>query len=198
MQMNLTEMRARTREDLQDTDPATYHWTNHQVDEAIQRCVEEYSMAAPIEQLSDIPTTADQAELDITPLTDMLSIESIEFPIDQRPPRMQRFTFWADRAFMEDEGDGEDARVKWLRSHDLTAVSTTIPGKHQEIIILGATGYLAMSRAAYTVDRASIAGRYGTLSYRVWGIERLERYDRKLKEISRRRRLVQGMLYINE
>jgi len=100
-----------------------------------------------------------------------------------------------DSLYMEDEGNGNDARVKWLKKHTLTAESTTIPAEHEEIIVLGATGYLAMSASAYTVDRASIAGRYATINYKAWGKERLDRYDRKLKAISRTNRITPRELY---
>jgi hypothetical protein len=99
---------------------------------------------------------------------------------------------------MEDEGDGEDARVRWLKKHTLDAQSTTIPAEHEEIIVLGATGYLAMSASAYTVDRASIAGRHATINYKAWGKERLDRYDRKLKAISRANRVIGKELYAEE
>ena len=83
--MNLTEMRARVREDLQDTDALNYHWTDAEVDGAVLRVVDEYSLAAPIEQQDDIATTDGATELDISTLTDLLKIESIEFPIGQAP-----------------------------------------------------------------------------------------------------------------
>jgi len=184
--MNLVEMRARAREDLQDEDPADYHWTDDQIDGAIRRAVAEYSAAAPLQQQTDLATTADNVELDISTLTDLLMIESIEFPIDQHPPYMQRFNMWAGRVFMVDEGDGDSARVRWLQAHTVAAGSSTVPTKHDEVLILGATGYLAMSASAYTVDRASIAGRYGTMNYRAWGKERLARYDTALSDLSRR------------
>jgi hypothetical protein len=99
---------------------------------------------------------------------------------------------------MEDEGNGDDARVRWLKKHTLTADSTTIPAQHEKIIVLGASGYLAMSASAATVDRAFIAGRYGTVSYREWGRERLARYDRKLKAVSRSSKLITRELYTDE
>jgi hypothetical protein len=99
---------------------------------------------------------------------------------------------------MEDEGDGSNARVRWLKKHTLAVGSTTIPAEHEEIIVLGATGYLAMSASAYTVDRATIAGHYGTLNYKLWGKERLDRYDKKLKEIARGNRVTRRTLYVEE
>ena len=193
--MNLIEMRARVRQDLQDTEAATYHWTDDEVDGAIQRVVLEYSLAAPIQKQDDIATTIDDTEIDISTLTDIVRVESVEFPIGERPPSLQPFQHWGSSLYMTHIGDGEDARIRWLQKHTLAAGSTTIPLQHDEIIVLGATGYLAMSAAAYTVDRASIAGRHGTVSYRAWGKERLVRYDDALTAIRNSNRVVQRRLY---
>jgi len=193
--MNLTEMRARVREDLQDTDSENYRWTDDEVDGAITRVVIEYSFHAPIEQQDDIATTDGDTELDISSLTGRLGIESVEFPIGQTPKYLQRTEYWAGQLYMEDEGNGNDARVRWLKKHTLNASSTTIPTEHEEIIVLGATGYLAMSASAYTVDRASIAGRHATINFKAWGKERLDRYDKKLKAVSRSSKVIPHQLY---
>jgi hypothetical protein len=196
--MNLTEMRALVRADLQDTDSQNYRWTDDEVDGAIDRVVMEYSLHAPIEQQTEIATTDGDTELDISSLSGLLEIESIEFPVGKPPKYLQRFEYWAGKIYMEDKGDGTNARVRWLKSHTLTAQSTTIPTEHEEIIVLGATGYLAMSAAAYTVDRATIAGHYATINYKAWGKERLDRYDKQLKQIARRNRVTQKELYTDE
>jgi len=193
--MNLTEMRARVREDLQDTDSENYRWTDDEVDGAITRVVIDYSLRAPIQQQTDIATTDGDTELDISSLTGRLGIESVEFPIGQTPKYLQRTEYWAGQLYMEDEGNGNDARVRWLKKHTLDASSTTIPAEHEEIIVLGATGYLAMSASAYTVDRASIAGRHATINFKAWGKERLDRYDRKLKAVSRSSKVIPHQLY---
>jgi hypothetical protein len=193
--MNLIEMRARVREDLQDTDSQNYRWTDGEVDGAIERVVLEYSLHVPIEQQDDIATTDGDTELDISSLTGLLEVQSVEFPIGQSPKYLQRTEYWAGKLYMEDGGNGEDARVRWLKRHTLDVSSTTIPTGHEEIIILGATGYLTMSASAYTVDRASIGGRYATINYRAWGTERLDRYDKKLKAISRTSKVIPHELY---
>ena len=196
--MNLTEMRARVREDLQDTDSQNYRWTDDEVDGAIERAVTEYSLCAPIEQQDDVATTDGDSEIDISGLSGLLVVRSVEFPIGRSPKYYQRTEYWAGHLYMKDEGDGEDARVRWLKRHTLDAGSTTIPAQHEEIIVLGATGYLAMSASVYTVDRASIAGHYGTINYKAWGKERLDRYDRKLQAISRRSKVLPHQLYTDE
>jgi hypothetical protein len=196
--MNLTETRTRVREDLQDTDSQNYRWTDDEIDGAIDRVVDEYSIHTPIEQQDDIATTDGDTELDISSLSGLLKIESVEFPIGYKPKYFQRIQYWAGQLYMEDEGNGNDARVNWLKKHTLTTESTTIPVEHDEIIVLGATGYLAMSASAYTVDRASIAGRYSTISYKAWGKERLDRYDKKLKAVSRTSRIISKQLYTGD
>ena len=193
--MNLVEMRARVREDLQDTDSQNYRWTDDEVDGAIDRVVTEYSLHALIEQQDDIATTDGDTELDISTLSGLLEIKSVEFPIGRSPKYCQRIEYWAGHLYMEDEGNGDDARLRWLKKHTLAAGSTTIPTEHDEIIVLGATGYLAMSASAYTVDRANIAGRHATVNFKAWGKERLDRYDRKLRAVSRRSRVVPYHLY---
>jgi hypothetical protein len=196
--MNLTEMRTRVREDLQDKDSENYRWTNDEVDGAIDRVVTEYSLHAPIEQQDDIATTDGDIELDISSLSGLLEVRSVEFPIGLSPKYYQRTEYWAGKLYMEDEGDGNDARVKWLKRHTLDAQSTTIPTEHEEIIVLGATGYLAMSASAYTVDRASIAGRHATINFKAWGKERLDRYDKKLRAVSRSSKAIPHQLYTEE
>jgi len=196
--MNLIEMRARVREDLQDTDSENYRWSDEEVDGAIERVVLEYSLHAPIEQQDDVATTEGDTELDISSLSSLLKVQSVEFPIGYKPKYFQRTEYWAGHLYMQDEGDGEDARVRRLKKHTLDVSSTTIPTEHEEIIVLGATGYLAMSASAYTVDRASIAGRHATINYKAWGKERLDRYDRKLKAIARSSKVIPHQLYTDE
>jgi hypothetical protein len=192
--MNLTAMVTRVRADLKDTDSQNYIWTDAEIQGAIGRAVLEYSIHAPIEQQTDITTTDGNTELDISSLSGLLQVASIEFPLDSSPKYMQHFERYAGHLYMEDEGDGSKARVRWLKIHTL-GESTTIPAEHEEIIVLGATGYLAMSAAAYTVDRATIAGHYATVNYKAWGMERLQRYDKKLKQVAHGNRVTGRTLY---
>ena len=190
-------MVARVRADLKDTDTQNYIWTDAEIQGAIGRAVMEYSLHAPIEQQTDIATTDGNTELDISSLSGLLQVASVEFPIDQSPKYMQHFERYAGHLYMEDEGDGTKARVHWLKIHTL-GESTTIPAEHEEIIVLGATGYLAMSVSAYTVDKATIAGSQASINYKAWGMERLQRYDKKLKQIARGNRVIQRELYTEE
>jgi len=253
--MDLTTMRNRVREDLQDEDAANYRWSNDQVDGAIERVVREFSLAYPLQEEDEITSTVDDKELDISSLSDRLGIVSVEYPMDLTPPYYQRFTSWGGKLYMADEGDGtKKARVRWHTWHTLlgatawvastayalgdivipttssgfwyecTAAGTSaageptwpttesgtvvdntatwtcrtsaIPQQHEELIVLGATGYLATSASVYTVDRATIAGRHATANFLKWGQARLDRYEKKLKQFAQR--VTSKQLYTEE
>jgi len=248
--MDLTTMRARVREDVQDEDAANYRWTNDQVEGAIERAVREFSIVYPIQQQDDIATVESSRDLDISSLSGLIRVESVEFPIGQNPSYYQKFRIWQDTIQMSDEGDGGNARVKWYKEHTLGAAwqastsyslgafvwptsfngykyectvagishatteptwpttlgqtvtdgtvtwtchsletvvtYSTIPTQFEEIIVLGATGYLATSASVYTVDKATIAGKWATINFLKWGEQRLERYEKKLKALKSR------------
>jgi hypothetical protein len=116
----------------------------------------------------------------------IIAVESVEFPLGQSPPSLQRFRYWGGHLFMSDRGDGSDARVRWRKRHTLSAQQSTIPEEHEELIVMGATAYLAQSLALYTVDRATIAGRYAAVNYQNWARERLDLFHTRLKALSRR------------
>jgi len=196
--MNLNQMRGRVREDLMDTDPATQLWADAEIENMIQRVVGEYSLRAPIEQQDDVATTIADREIDISALTDLIKVVSVEWPSAQTPPFYQRFQYWAGHLTIPVDGDGTDAVIRWLKRHELTALATTIPEEHQELVILGATGYLAMSISVHTVDRATISGEKATINYRDWGKERLQRYEARLKAIAWSRRIRTAELYVEE
>jgi len=184
--MNLTEMRARAREDLQDEDEANYRWTNDQVDGAIDRVVREFSLYYPLQYQDDIATVESGRDIDISSLSGLIRVASVEFPIGENPTCYQKFRIWQDTIQMDDEGDGSDAQVRWYKEHTLDAESSTIPTQFEEIIVLGATGYLATSASVYTVDKATIAGKWATINFLKWGQARLDRYEKKLKALRNR------------
>jgi len=196
--MDLPTMRARVRQDLQDEDAANYRFTDDQVDGAIERTVREFSLYYPSQQQDDIATVDGSSEIDISGLSSLLRVYSVEFPIGEKPPHHQHFAIWGTTLHMEDEGDGEDARIRWGKLHTLDAETSTIPVQFEEIIVLGATGYLAASASAYTVDKATLTGRWATGNFRAWGNDRLAQYRKQLKSIALNNRVVTHELFTDD
>ena len=255
--MNLAEMRARTRQDLEDTDSANYRWVDDEVDAAIERVVREFSLASPIDEQNDIATTDGSRQIDISALTKLLKVDSVEFPLDNIPPHYQHFEVWGSVVYMQQKGDGDDARIRLHKQHTLLGVTpwaastayalativiptannglwyecttagtsaaseptwpttpgqtvtdgttlvwtcrkSTIPQQFEEIIVLGATGYLATSASVYTVDKASTGGPATTTNYLKWGQTRLEYYHARLKAIAVTNRILPRELYTDD
>ena len=192
--MNLTEIRARVRQDLKDTDAVNYIWTDAEVDAAIERVVREFSFAYPKQELSELDTVSDSKSIDISSLTNLVKVLSVEFPISD-PPYLQHFNIWGGKIIMTDKGDGTKARIKWGKLHTLDANSTTIPIQFDELIVLGATAYLALSASAYNINRATIGGKETPLNYSKWGQSRLDHYNRELKRISLNNRVIVREFY---
>ena len=71
---------------LHDEDAQNYRWTDDVLDRHIQRSVEEVSIASPREVKATLTTTADSRELSLSTLTDLISIEAVEYPTGKYPP----------------------------------------------------------------------------------------------------------------
>jgi len=160
--------------------------------------VREFSLHYPLQQQDDVATVADTNEIDISGLAKLLRVYSVEFPIGQKPPRYQRFAIWETTLHMENEGNGDDARIRWGSLHALTALASSIPEQYEEIIVLGATGYLATSASVYTVDRATIAGKWATINFRAWGHDRLAQYHKELRANALNNRIVSKEFYTDD
>src|SRR4030042_6511181 len=113
--MDLTTMRTLVRRDLKDEDNSSYRWQDNEIDRAIQRAVAELSRYVPREMKTTIATTDGSREIDISSLTDRVSIDRVEFPVGETPRQFQRFTVYADTVTLigDVEGDGENSYTYW-------------------------------------------------------------------------------------
>ena len=83
--MDLPQMRARVRQDLHDEDSENYRWTDDELDRHIQHAVRELSLAVPQEAKATLTTTAGSRGLSVTSLSDLVSVEAVEYPVDKYP-----------------------------------------------------------------------------------------------------------------
>ena len=196
--MDLPEMRSLVRRDLKDEDSANYRWTDDEIHRAIQRAVAELDKHRPQEMQTELPTVDGERDVDISSLTDHISVDKVEFPIDEHPREFTRFSVYQDTLTLEHEkveGDGEDCRIFWSKHHLLDDTTSTIPTHLESLIALGATAYAAISASQYHSDRANIGGNQVDRDYAFWGRDRLKELKTELKRISRQGSLRTGSLY---
>ena len=187
--MTLIEYRARIRQDLQDEDALNYRWTDDQVDGAISRAIADITSVSPYPQETDIATTIGSNAIDISTLVDLVKVERVEYPIGGNWPYYQAFTTWGNTVYLEGQGNGEDARIFWGKFH----TEDTIPKQLEELVVLGATAYLAQSASVKLTDEITVGGQNVPVNYRKWAEGRMDGYIQWLKRLRRKVRRRQFM-----
>jgi len=195
--MNLSEMRTTVRRDLHDEDASNYRWTDDELDRHIAHAVKDFSEHLPYEQKAVKATTSGSREIDISTLTDRVMVEAVEYPVDKFPPRYQRFSLWGDTITLlgDEVPDGSNAYIYYGKLHTISAESSTIPARFDDLIAAGAGGYAAVEWAAYAVNRVNIGGDSISSQFLAWGNERLRFFRQELKRLGRRNRVRIRQLY---
>ena len=177
--MNLSDMRTRVRQDLGDTDSTDYRWSNDELDRHIQHGVRELSLAIPQEAKATFTTSAGSRELSIAALTEVVSVEAVEYPTDEYPPVYAPFTIWGDTLTLLVERApiaGESAYVYYGKLHALDALSSSVPSPLEELVAIGAEGYAALEWASFAANRVNVGGEDVWRRYQAWGRERLDSF----------------------
>ena len=195
--MNLSTMRTLVRRDLKDEDASSYRWQDNEIDRAIGRAVAELSRYVPREMKSTIATTDGSREIDISSLTDRVSVDRVEFPVGETPRSFQRFAAYADTiTFIGDvEGDGEDCYVFWSKVHTLDGSTSTIPTHLEDVLALGAEAYAVLAQTQYRIDVAGHGGEQADRDYQAWGDIMLRNFKEALKRFGKGRTLKISTLY---
>jgi hypothetical protein len=195
--VNLNEMRTLVRRDLKDEDNSNYRWQDSEIDRAIARALLELSRFAPRELKTAVATTAGSRDINIAALTDRVSVDRVEFPIDRTPRQFQRFVGYADTIFLtgDVEGDGTDCCVYWGKVHTLDGSTSTVPAYLEDVLALGAAAYAVLAQAQYRTDIAGIGGDRADADYQGWGGAMLKDFRAQLRRVGRSRKLKVGILY---
>lgn len=202
--MDLPTMRALVRRDLKDEDSANYRFTNDEIDRAISRAVREFSLHVPREMKSTLATTSGSRNLDISTLTERVSVDILEYPVDKQPKVFRKFWIYQDTLVIGEPydpsqadavPDGTNCYIYWGKLHTLDATTSTIPAQHQDLVALGAAGYAILSQSQYATEAVTPGGRDADRDYSFWGRDRLRQFQQELKRISRTRQLKVGRFY---
>jgi len=195
--MNLSEMRAIVRRDLHDEDAGNYRWTDDELDRHIAHAVKDFSEYLPDEQKATKATTSGSREIDISNLSDRVMVVAVEYPVANFPKRYQRFSLWGDALTIlgEEIPDGSDAYIYYGKLHTLSAESSTISARHEDLIAAGACGYAAVEWAAYAINRVNVGGGITPREFLAWGNERLNYFKQEIRRLGRRNRVRVRSLY---
>ena len=195
--MNLTEMKTIVRRDLHDEDSENYRWTDDELERHIARAVKEFSGASPCEQKTIKSTTAGSRDIDISTITERVSVEAVEYPAGNYPPVYQRFSLWGDiLTLLSDEvPDGSDAYIYYGKLHTLDSSTSTVPAAGEDLVAVGACGYAAVEWAIYAVNRVNTGGLNTPEEFLTWGRKKLSYFRRELKKLGNKHRVRISSLY---
>ena len=195
--MNISEMRTNVRRDLRDEDSENYRWTNDEIDRHIARALSEFSEAVPREQTAQLSTTQDSRDLDISSLTDRIMVNSVEYPLDCWPLSYQRFDISEDTLVFLGAAlpAGDDCIVRWGKLHTLSAETSTIPARHEDLVSLGAEGYALIAWSAYAINQVNLGGTDTPSLFRGVGEQKLKQFRKELKRLGRLGKLRISRLY---
>lgn len=185
----LAALRERIRQDLRDTDAASYRWTDSELDRHLQHAVRLYSHYHPIEQRTVLATTSGSRDLALDGLAGWLRIVRVEYPLGLYPPSYVPFTVWGELLRLRTDlvPVGDDCAVFWLQAHTVDEESCTVPAAHEDLITTGAAGFAATAWASYATNRVSIDPR-AVEHYTAFAEHRLAEFHAGLERLTRRLR----------
>jgi hypothetical protein len=195
--MDLATMVTRVRRDLKDEDSQNYQWTDDELERHIARALSEFSYAWPDSQKTVKATTADSWDLDISSLTDVVKIDTVEYPIGERPAKYNRFSLWGDILTIVEgsKPDGSNCNIYWGKMHTLDVSSSTIPTMFEELVAIGAAGFALVAWADYSVNQVNLGGADTPDSYISSGNLKLKYFRQVLKRQGKRGGVLATQLY---
>ena len=197
--MDLATMRTTVRRDLHDEDAANYRWTDDEIDRHIDHAVADVSRAVPLQETAALAIADDDVkEIDISGVTDRVSVDGVEYPIDEDPRRYRRFSLWGDTLtlLIDDEVTKDEVvNMYYGKKHTLNGSSSTLPVYLEDLVATGAAAYATREWAAYAINQANIGGTDVPDQFLDWAKERLAYYHQELKRQSRRSSVSVRQLY---
>ena len=201
MPTTITTIRGRVRQDLHDEDSSAYRWTDAALDRHILHAVTEYSAYTPLEQKSTLTTTAGSRDLSIASLTSIVTVDALEWPVGEYPPRYVPFARWQETLILDtpNKPSGvENVNVYWTRVHTLDGSSSTIPIAHEEVIATGAAAYAALDWTSFATNRINTGGEDVWGRYKAFGEARLRDFRRQMARIGRQGMVRMKRLYATD
>lgn len=201
MPTTIATIRSRVRQDLHDEDSGAYRWTDAVLDRHILRAVADYSLYRPVEQKTTLTTSAGSRDLSIASLTGLITIEAVEWPAGEYPPRYVGFSRWMTTLTMDTPnapGAAEDVHVYWTSLHTLDASSSTLPAAHEDIAAIGAAAYAALDWTSFATNRINTGGDDVWGRYKAFGESRMRDFRTALERIASDNRVRARRLYATD
>jgi hypothetical protein len=199
----LAEIRDRVEQALLDTGNAIF--TADLIDEAIRQALDEYNAVSPLAAETVVTLPGDGREIALEDVTGLVEVTDVWWPYDSDattetwpPNRVAGYrVYWDDARpvlFLDliagDQPQQDDeVRVWYTKRHTIqdldSAAVTTLTAEHEILIVIGAAGGAALSRALDLIETAG-TDLYAVGLLATWGKTQLREFRTKLAQLQRR------------
>jgi hypothetical protein len=193
----LLGLRPRLRRELHDEEAASYRWTDGELDAHVLRAAAELSRVMPDERLATLTATPGSRDLSIASLDQLVRVEAVEFPVGSWPPEYAGFQTWGSTLTLLTESPpagADDVRVYWGRRHQVERLTSTVPARAEEALLLGASAFALLELANFAINRLNLSP-LAQDEYRRQGEERLARFEAELRQLGDGARVRVSRLY---
>ncbi|HXH21954.1 MAG TPA: hypothetical protein VNN10_07980 [Dehalococcoidia bacterium] len=194
----LIGLRPRLRRELRDEEADAYRWADQELDRHLLRALDDLSAAWPEERRSTLTATPGSRDLSLDALDGLERVEAVEYPTGSWPPEYAPFSIWGSTLTLLVDAPPSSAvpvTVYWGRRHSLDRLTSTLPRRAEEVLLLGAAAYALLAAAQDAVDRIIVSGPGATRDFRREGEERLRRFRRELRRFGDAGRVRVASLY---
>jgi len=182
MAHTLTTMIAAVESDLKDTGNAI--WSDEELTRAIRRALYDLSRVKPLRAVATMDDADGSREYDLSTLSGLLDVIEVWWPYDADDPSypparvawrmLDGHTLYLDTA---DEPDGtSQMRIFYTRLQTINGLdgeeSTSLNPDEEEMVILGATAYAALSKGVDVIGTVT-ASEATPAQWESWGRARL-------------------------
>jgi hypothetical protein len=173
------------------------------LEEALRTALDVYGCSLPLAKIDTITLTADGREVSLAELSDLLGVERVWYAYDASdpayPPGWVAYQVWqsgtSKTLFVDSDTEPQTndvLRIYYAARPQVEnlddASETTVPAEDEYMLVRGAAGYAAISRAALLVESIGV-DRDTATRLRAWGEERVRRFLAVL-EIEQARRVL--------
>jgi len=163
------------------------NWEDDELNLHINDCLAEISESCPYEVKETLTTTAASKEVDISSIEDLLSIDKVEYKVDQDPQEFRNFDLWGNTLTIDIETapTGDSVYLYCNKLHQLTESSSTLKPQLERMLILGVCGYAAIAKARSQIDKINIGGGRTPADMQAWGMTKLALYRAGLARLAK-------------
>jgi hypothetical protein len=197
---SLSELRDRVEQVLADTGNSI--WSTGWIDEGLRQALAEYNLVLPYRGIDTLSLSGilseNEREIDLSGWSDVgvcIDIERVWLPYesDDSEPTIRSFEFWRELQTLYIKGgvapdETDTARLFYTKPHTINGLdsetSSTVRTEHETLLVNGAAGHVAASRALDLTEQATISQIAGQ-QVRAWGLSMLQSFRAGLRAVGR-------------